>query len=99
MLGYRCSKCGYFTVIKRIRCRKCRSREFTTVDINYGKLVNITTVYVTRPSYPSPLRLGLVKLGDSTHVLAQVSDDDLEIGMHVRIEVGDDNIIRIFRKD
>ena len=98
MIGYRCSSCGYLTVIRRSRCRKCGGREFREVDISRGKLVAVTTLYVTRPSYQAPLRIGLVELGEA-YLIAQVPEETLEAGMEVRIEKDANNIVKVFRAD
>jgi len=83
LVAYRCKRCGDSSLPRRVRCRRCRGREFEEVELGVGKLLTFTKVTATRPGYPSPLTLGLAEFEDGVKLLAQIHDPSPEVGMEV----------------
>jgi len=95
LAGWRCNRCGTFHHNKPVVCRRCRSKEFTQVELpKKGKLLAYTVVNSPPKEFAqfAPYIIGVVELEDGTRILAQLTDfKDDELKEGVRVEA-------VFRK-
>jgi hypothetical protein len=65
---------------------------------NDGTLMSYTMVYQSEPSYPvkTPFAYGIIKLDGAdtgiTHIIGEVSPNDLKIGMRVQAIIKDERV-------
>ncbi|MBC7186184.1 MAG: Zn-ribbon domain-containing OB-fold protein [Calditrichaeota bacterium] len=87
-----CTHCGSTFYPPRLVCSECKSREFRTVCLPMGGVVETFTVVRVPPSAlveQAPYVLAVVRLADGTKLLTQLVDcepEQLTIGMPVRLE-------------
>ena len=89
LVGWRCNHCGTFHHIKPIVCKRCRSRDFTEVELpKTGRLIAYTVVNSVPKEFndSSPYLIGLIELDDGTRIISQLTDfkeDELREGARV----------------
>ncbi len=84
IVAYRCQGCGHTSTIKRLRCSKCRGRDFAEVKLEKGVLTTYTVMNVVRPGYAKPLTIGLADFGEGVKALAQLAINNPRVGMKVK---------------
>ena len=89
LVGWRCNHCGTFHHSRPIVCKRCRSKDFTEVELpRNGRLIAYTIVNSAPKelSDGSPYAIGLIELDDGTRVISQLTDfkeDELREGIRV----------------
>ncbi|NGM70667.1 hypothetical protein G6M89_16920 [Natronolimnobius sp. AArcel1] len=75
-----CDRRWYYT---RQHCPSCGACEWSTYELEAGELLAWTDVAVTPNDVRSPNRIALVRFDDGVQLLAQATDDPMEIGDRV----------------
>jgi uncharacterized OB-fold protein len=89
LAGWRCVHCGAFHNYKPVVCRRCRSKEFTQVELpSSGRLIAYTMIRSPPKEFEryAPYAIGLIELEDGTRILSQLTDfkeDELKDEAHV----------------
>ena len=90
LAGWKCTHCGAFHHhYKPVICRRCRSREFTQVELpGSGRLRAYTVIRSPPKEFEryAPYSIGLIELEDGTKILSQLTDfkeDELRDGIRV----------------
>lgn len=91
ILGIRCIRCGKVYVPPRGTCRKCFCELSEWVGLSgSGVIETFTAVGYPEPTQPldTPYILAVIKLDGAdtgfTHLVGEVSEDDIKIGMRVK---------------
>ena len=88
----RCKKCEKVFFPPRLVCSKCKGREFTHFNMKRtGKVVTHTIIRTPSDEYlgQAPFALGIVQMDDGARLTTQIADvsfDELRIGMPVKLE-------------
>ncbi len=88
----RCRECGTVHFPPRLVCRQCGTREFETFNLKRtGKVLSHTVIRTPGDAYTgqAPFAVGVVEMDDGVRLTAQIADisfDELKIGMPVRLE-------------
>ncbi len=95
LAGWRCNHCGTFHHSRPVICKRCRSKEFTEVELpKTGRLITYAIVNSPPKEFSrfSPYAVGVIELEDGTRILAQLTDfKDEELKDGVKVEA-------VFRK-
>jgi uncharacterized OB-fold protein len=87
----KCNGCGAVYFPPRLVCPKCKSIEFTKINLsNAGKLLTYTIVRVGSDKFSQqlPFVVGIVELKDGVRLTTQIADvdfDKLKIGQKVKL--------------
>jgi len=85
----KCSKCGNILFPSRLICPECSGREFETIRLSgKGQLATFTIIRVAPTGFGdlAPYAVGIVKLDEGIHIMAQITDcnpETLKIGDHL----------------
>jgi len=88
----RCNKCDKVFFPPRLICSKCHSRDFTKFNMNpTGKVLTHTIIRTPSDEFSgeAPFAVGVIELdggGRLTTQIADVSFDELKVGMPVKLE-------------
>jgi uncharacterized protein len=89
MEAAKCKKCGKIHFPDRLICPDCKGREFDTVKLSgKGALATFTIIRVAPSDFTdlSPYAVGIVKLDEDVHIMAQIVDcspEELKVGDRV----------------
>lgn len=85
----KCKKCAAIHFPARLICPECQGREFATVRLSgKGELATFTIIRVAPTGFGdlTPYAVGIVKMDEGIHVMAQIVDcnpEELKIGDRV----------------
>ena len=88
----RCNKCEKVFFPPRLVCSKCKGREFTHFNMKRtGKVVTHTIIRTPSDEFSgqAPFAVGIVQMDDGARLTTQIADvsfDELKIGMPVKLE-------------
>lgn len=88
----RCKKCEKIFFPPRLVCSKCKGREFTHFNMKRtGKVVTHTIIRTPSDEFSgqAPFAVGIVQMDDGARLTTQIADvsfDELKIGMPVKLE-------------
>lgn len=88
----RCTKCQKVFYPPRLVCNKCNGREFTTFAMKRtGKVVTHTVIHTPADEYAqeAPFAVGVIEMDDGGRLTTQIADvsfDEIKIGMPVKLE-------------
>lgn len=99
IIGTKCPVCHRVYVPARSFCHVCFKPMDEWVKVsNDGTLMSYTMVYQSEPSYPvkTPFAYGIIKLDGAdtgiTHIIGEVSPNDLKIGVRVQAIFKDERV-------
>ena len=98
LMAGKCLRCGKIHLPPRPLCDNCFSQEFTWTSIsNKGKLLTYTVIHIAPQQFQhmTPYAVGIASLENGTKlpgVIANASQDQLYIGMNLRVEFKSCNI-------
>ena len=88
----RCSKCGKVFFPPRLVCSKCKGRKFEHFNMKRtGKVVTHTVIRTPSDEFSgeAPFAARIVEMDDGARLTTQIADvsfDDIKIGMPVKLE-------------
>jgi uncharacterized OB-fold protein len=88
----RCKKCRKVFFPPRLICNKCQGREFERFEMKRtGKVVTHTVIHTPSDEFSgeAPFAVGIIEMDDGARLTMQIADvsfDELKIGMPVKLE-------------
>ena len=88
----KCDKCGKVFYPPRLVCNKCQARNFTRFEMKRtGKVATYTVIRTPSDEFSgeAPFAVGLIDMDDGARLTVQIADvsfDELKIGMPVKLE-------------